>query len=126
MIPSIPVETSNRRVSGVMITQGFGAGARRRARLIALHVDLLEQAERVRRIRERDAALIGQTPHPVLRVLSVVGMFHFVCIGWVLFLRDLDKAWTIIARLLLRAVFTRPWSPERSRSCASLSSDRSV
>ncbi len=38
--------------------------------------------------------------HPLLQVLSVLFTFHFVCIGWVLFVCDLDKAWGIILRLL--------------------------
>jgi alginate O-acetyltransferase complex protein AlgI len=38
--------------------------------------------------------------HPVLRIVSVVFTFHFVCIGWVLFVCELDKAWPIILRLL--------------------------
>jgi alginate O-acetyltransferase complex protein AlgI len=49
------------------------------------------------------ARLLGpkQGPgHPLLHVLSVVFTFHFVCIGWVLFVCDLDKAWPIILRLL--------------------------
>jgi len=33
-------------------------------------------------------------------VLNVVCTFHFVCVGWVLFVCDLDKAWMIIPRLL--------------------------
>ena len=40
--------------------------------------------------------------HVALRVLSILFTFHFVCIGWVLFVCDLDKAWVIILRLLLR------------------------
>lgn len=43
---------------------------------------------------------LGQR-HVALRVLSVLFTFHFVCIGWVLFVCELDKAWMIIARLLL-------------------------
>jgi alginate O-acetyltransferase complex protein AlgI len=39
--------------------------------------------------------------NPVLRALSVLGTFHFVCVGWVLFVCELDKAWGIILRLLL-------------------------
>ena len=38
--------------------------------------------------------------HPLLRLLSVVFTFHFVCLGWVLFVCDLDKAWSIMLRLL--------------------------
>ncbi len=38
--------------------------------------------------------------HVLLRAASVVFTFHFVCIGWVLFVCDLDKAWGIILRLL--------------------------
>ncbi|MBI1816113.1 MAG: MBOAT family protein [Deltaproteobacteria bacterium] len=52
------------------------------------------------RVRER---LLGpkQGEGPVaLRVAAGVFTFHFVCIGWVLFVCDLDKASLIIARLL--------------------------
>ena len=38
-----------------------------------------------------------------LRVLSGVFTFHFVCIGWVLFVCDLERARVIVARLLLLA-----------------------
>jgi alginate O-acetyltransferase complex protein AlgI len=38
--------------------------------------------------------------HPLLHALSVLFTFHFVCIGWVLFVCDVDKAWVIILRLL--------------------------
>jgi len=38
------------------------------------------------------------------RILATVATFHFVCIGWVLFVCDLNTAWVIIGRLLwLRA-----------------------
>jgi alginate O-acetyltransferase complex protein AlgI len=44
------------------------------------------------------------SPHVALRVLSALVTFHFVCIGWVLFVCDLNTAWAIILRLLwLRA-----------------------
>jgi alginate O-acetyltransferase complex protein AlgI len=39
--------------------------------------------------------------HWLLHALGVVFTFHFVCIGWVLFVCDLDKAWPMILRLLL-------------------------
>jgi alginate O-acetyltransferase complex protein AlgI len=39
--------------------------------------------------------------HWSVRLLSVVFTFHFVCIGWVLFVCDLNTAWPIILRLLL-------------------------
>jgi len=45
-------------------------------------------------------------PEPLaLRVLSGLFTFHFVCIGWVLFVCELDKGWFIIRRLL------GVWSP---------------
>ncbi len=39
--------------------------------------------------------------HWALRVLSIVFTFHFVCIGWVLFVCDLNTAGPMILRLLL-------------------------
>jgi alginate O-acetyltransferase complex protein AlgI len=39
--------------------------------------------------------------HWALRALSILFTFHFVCIGWVLFVCDLNTAWVIIPRLLL-------------------------
>lgn len=41
--------------------------------------------------------------HVALRVASTLFTFHVVCIGWVLFVCDLDRAWAIILRLLLVA-----------------------
>ncbi|MFI5394417.1 MAG: MBOAT family O-acyltransferase [Candidatus Binatia bacterium] len=38
--------------------------------------------------------------HVALRPLSVLFTFHFVCIGWVLFVCDLATAWVIIRRLV--------------------------
>jgi alginate O-acetyltransferase complex protein AlgI len=38
--------------------------------------------------------------HPLMQAVSTLFTFHFVCIGWVLFVCDLDKAWVIILRLL--------------------------
>ncbi len=38
--------------------------------------------------------------HWLLRAFSTLGTVHFVCIGQVLFVCDLDKAWGIILRLL--------------------------
>ena len=38
---------------------------------------------------------------PVARVVSTLVTFHVVCIGWVLFVCDLDRAWVVIGRLLL-------------------------
>ncbi|MBI3782440.1 MAG: hypothetical protein HY270_03465 [Deltaproteobacteria bacterium] len=35
-----------------------------------------------------------------LRLLSIVATFHFVCLGWVLFVCDVGKAAGIIARLI--------------------------
>jgi len=38
--------------------------------------------------------------HVAVRALSTLFTFHVVCIGWVLFVCDVDKAWVIILRLL--------------------------
>ncbi len=40
-------------------------------------------------------------PHWSLRVISTIFTFHFVCIGWVLFVCDISVATPIILRLLL-------------------------
>jgi alginate O-acetyltransferase complex protein AlgI len=39
--------------------------------------------------------------HWLPRMLSTLATFHIVCIGWVLFVCDVDKAWGMILRLLL-------------------------
>jgi alginate O-acetyltransferase complex protein AlgI len=52
--------------------------------------------------RERVFGPRSAEPGLLARVVSTVVTFHFVCIGWVLFVCDLDKAWLIIARLLWR------------------------
>jgi alginate O-acetyltransferase complex protein AlgI len=52
-------------------------------------------------VRERFLGPKQGEGHPALRLLSVVGTFHFVCIGWVLFVCELQTAWGIILRLLL-------------------------
>jgi D-alanyl-lipoteichoic acid acyltransferase DltB (MBOAT superfamily) len=43
------------------------------------------------------------SPHWLPRTLSTLATFHFVCVGWALFVCDLDKAWAIILRLLFQA-----------------------
>jgi D-alanyl-lipoteichoic acid acyltransferase DltB (MBOAT superfamily) len=53
------------------------------------------------RLRQR---ILGPKRRPdsaLGQVASGVFTFHFVCIGWVLFLCDLDRAGLIIARLML-------------------------
>ena len=43
------------------------------------------------------SAYIATAPHPVL---SRLGTFHFVCLGWLLFRADsLHTAWTMLVRL---------------------------
>jgi alginate O-acetyltransferase complex protein AlgI len=56
------------------------------------------------RLRQRFLGPKVGPGHPALRLASVLFTFHFVCIGWVLFVCDLQRAQVIIARLL----FLRP------------------
>jgi alginate O-acetyltransferase complex protein AlgI len=39
--------------------------------------------------------------HPVMRGIATLATFHFVCVGWVLFVADFTTARHVIARLLL-------------------------
>ena len=60
-------------------------------------LNLLRGYQRLRGLRD------GGNPTaaaPVMRALSTLFTFHFVCIGWVLFVCDLPTAWGIIRRLV--------------------------
>jgi alginate O-acetyltransferase complex protein AlgI len=51
--------------------------------------------------RTRLTGRAGGFGNPASRLVAGLVTFHFVCIGWVLFVCELDKAWPIILRLLL-------------------------
>ncbi len=53
-----------------------------------------------RALRARIGGPRPERDHWLPRTLSTVFTFHFVCIGWVLFVCDLDTAWTVILRLV--------------------------
>jgi len=53
------------------------------------------------RLYERWRGPRAGTAHWATRAVGVVATFHVVCIGWVLFVCDLETAWKIIPRLLL-------------------------
>jgi len=64
---------------------------------IGLSVGRWRQVREARRAAALGSAYIATAPHPVL---SRLGTFHFVCLGWLLFRADsLHTAWTMFVRL---------------------------